>query len=348
MLIFTGPDAASATRCQPTELREKSSAGGAHGGALGVPEEQRKSAGQQVTHGTRSVALALRDATPAFARGTRRFSELSAAPAKPTDVRMESTSANAALAQLREIVARLRAPDGCPWDREQTHSSLRAGLIEEAYEVVEAINKSDDANLREELGDLLLQVVFHAQIAAEEGRFDFDAVAQDISEKLIRRHPHVFGDDSCADSAEVLKRWDEIKRAEKGNVAQSAIDGVSTSLPGLMRALKVQKKAARVGFDWPDAAPVFDKIREEVSELEAELNAPAEKLEDELGDVLFSVVNLARKLKVDPEVAMQRATDKFSARFREVEALAAARSLSLEKMSLAELDALWDEVKARR
>ncbi|MES2569044.1 MAG: nucleoside triphosphate pyrophosphohydrolase, partial [Verrucomicrobiota bacterium] len=158
------------------------------------------------------------------------------------------------ITQLREIVARLRAPDGCPWDREQTHTSLRTGVIEEAYEVVEAINNSDDANLREELGDLLLQVVFHAQIAEEEGRFDFDAVAHDISEKLIRRHPHVFGEDRCADSAEVLVRWEELKRAEKGNRQKSVLDDVSNGLPALMRAEKIQKKAARVGFDWREVA----------------------------------------------------------------------------------------------
>src|SRR5882762_1897774 len=155
--------------------------------------------------------------------------------------------------QLRAIVARLRAPDGCPWDREQTHASLRAGLIEEAYEVVEAINTGDDANLCEELGDLLLQSVLHAQIAVEEGRFNFDDVARGIAEKLIRRHPHVFGEDRCADSAAVLKRWDEIKRAEKGHETASALEGISPGLPALMHAEKVQKKAARAGFDWAEA-----------------------------------------------------------------------------------------------
>lgn len=251
-----------------------------------------------------------------------------------------------AIAQLRSIVARLRAPDGCPWDREQTHATLRPGLIEEAYEVIEAINRGDDANLREELGDLLLQVVFHAQIAQEEGRFDFDAVAREISEKLVRRHPHVFAEGKCADSDEVLKQWDEIKRAEKGLQQTSLLDGITGGLPALMRAEKIQKKAARVGFDWDAVAPVIAKVREELAEVEAELGGRPERLEDELGDLLFSVVNLARKLKIDSEVALHRATDKFSSRFREIESLALARGLVLGKMSLTELDLLWDEVKA--
>jgi MazG family protein len=248
--------------------------------------------------------------------------------------------------QLRDIVAKLRSPGGCPWDREQTHPSLRAGLIEEAYEVVEAINTGDDANLCEELGDLLLQPIFHAQIATEEGRFNFDDVARTIVEKLIRRHPHVFGDDRCADSAEVLRKWDDIKRAEKGDRAVSALDGISGGLPALMRAEKVQKKAARVGFDWSEVAPVVAKIREELAEVEAELaGGTSAKIEEEIGDLLFSVVNLARKLKVDGETALQSATDKFSDRFRQVETLARERQLALDKLTLAELDTLWDEVK---
>lgn len=250
--------------------------------------------------------------------------------------------------QLRDIVARLRAPDGCPWDREQTHASLRPGLIEEAHEVIEAINSGDDANLREELGDLLLQVVMHSQIAAEEGRFDFDAVAQGIAEKLVRRHPHVFGADKLQSSGAVLKRWDELKRAEKGKAHKSLLDGISGGLPALMRAEKVQKRAARVGFDWPEAAPVIEKLREEIAEVEAEIATAPERLEDEIGDLFFSVVNLSRKLKIDAEVALHRATDKFVGRFRQLERLAQERGLVLEKMSLPELDALWDEVKAGR
>jgi MazG family protein len=247
--------------------------------------------------------------------------------------------------RLRSIVAALRAPEGCPWDREQTHASLRGGLLEEAYEVVAAIDSGDDANLCEELGDLLLQVVLHAQIGSEERRFDFEDIARSISEKLVRRHPHVFGDSRCMDSAEVLQQWDEIKRAEKGDAAASLMDGVSAGLPALLQAEKVQKRAAKVGFDWPDAEPVFDKVREELSELSS---ASAEHQEEELGDVLFSVVNLARKLKINPETALAAANLKFERRFRSIEHLARGRGLEMEKMTLAELDKLWDEAKRER
>jgi MazG family protein len=248
------------------------------------------------------------------------------------------------LDRLRAIVAALRAPGGCPWDREQTHASLRGGLLEEACEVVAAIDAGDDVNLREELGDLLLHVVFHADIARTESRFDLDAVARELCEKLIRRHPHVFGDDQCTDSGEVLRKWDEIKRAEKAAAPESVLDGVPPTFSALMRAEKVQKKAAKVGFDWPDAAPVFDKVREELAEVET---ASPEKREEELGDVLFSVVNLARKLGLDSENALSAATRKFERRFRATEQLARERAVAMEKASLAELDALWDEVKAR-
>jgi MazG family protein len=256
--------------------------------------------------------------------------------------------------QLTDIVAKLRGPGGCPWDREQTHASLRSALLEEAHEVVAAIDNRDDANLREELGDLLLQSVFHAQLAAEEGRFTFNDVAHEIATKLVRRHPHVFAADHCADSAAVLQRWEEIKRAEKGDAAASALDGLPGGLPALLHAQKTQKKAARVGFDWPDVEPVFAKLHEEISELRAALTAPATDLlspisaiEDELGDLLFTVVNLARKLHLDAETALHRSTRKFSARFRAVEQLASARGITLEKLTLAELDQLWDEVKRK-
>ncbi len=268
-----------------------------------------------------------------------------------TDAPLPKTAADALdprfspLDQLLRIMARLRAADGCPWDREQTHATLRASVIEEAYEVAAAINAEDDANLREELGDLLLQVVSHAQLARERGGWDFDAVAAGIVEKLVRRHPHVFGSENAADSAAVLTRWEEIKRAEKGTVQTSLLDGISDGLPGLLRAEKIQKRAAKIGFDWSELPPVIAKIREELAEVEAVLDDP-EKVEDEIGDLLFSVVNLARKLKVDGEVALQRATEKFSARFRKLEFIAHQRGLSLEKMSLKELDVIWDEVKA--
>ena len=248
------------------------------------------------------------------------------------------------LEQLLRIMARLRAPDGCPWDREQNHASLRQSVIEEAYEVAAAINSGDDANLREELGDLLLQVVFHSQMASEEGRFVFDDCVRSIVEKLVRRHPHVFGSENAADADAVLTRWEEIKRAEKGDKPTSALDGVTDGLPALMRAEKVQKRAAKVGFDWTELPPVIAKVREELAEVEAAIG-DADKVEDEIGDLLFAVVNLARKLKTDGEVALQRATEKFSTRFRGVESLALARGLVMEKMALSELDAIWDEVK---
>ncbi|MGV3532912.1 MAG: nucleoside triphosphate pyrophosphohydrolase [Chthoniobacteraceae bacterium] len=260
-----------------------------------------------------------------------------------------SSSPLSAIEELRAIVARLRAPGGCPWDREQTHATLRGGLLEEAYEVVAAIDSADDANLREELGDLLLQVVFHSQIAEEEGRFMFDEVAAEITTKLVRRHPHVFGEESLDDSGAVLKRWDEIKRAEKaasGTLVESALDGVPAGLPALMHAEKVQKKAGKIGFDWDAAAPVLAKVREELAEVEhAMASGDQDEIEKEIGDLLFAAVNLARKLKVEPEVALRRATEKFAARFRAVEQLGRERSLKLEDMSLAELDLLWEEVK---
>jgi MazG family protein len=267
------------------------------------------------------------------------------------DVPLPKTAADALdpqftpLEQLLRIMARLRAPDGCPWDLEQSHASLRQSVIEEAYEVAAAINSGDDANLCEELGDLLLQVVFHAQMASEEGRFDFDGVARSIVEKLVRRHPHVFGSENAADSTQVLARWEEIKKAEKGVKATSVLDGISEGMPGLMRAEKVQKRAAKVGFDWSEVPPVIAKVREEIGEVEGALGDPA-KVEEEIGDLLFAVVNLARKLKVDGEVALQRATDKFIARFRQVETLAQKDGRKLEEMSLVEMDAIWDRVKA--
>ncbi len=257
------------------------------------------------------------------------------------------------LEQLCEIIAKLRGPGGCPWDREQTHASLRGALLEEAYEVVAAIDEGDDENLREELGDLLLQSIFHSQIAHEAGRFTFDDVARGISEKLLRRHPHVFGAESAADSAEVLLRWDEIKRAEKAKAAPknadapaSALDGISGGMPSLVHAEKVQKKAAKVGFDWDTAAPVLEKVREEIAEIEGAMkNGDASAIEDEVGDLLFSIVNLARKLDIDAEVALRRATEKFAARFRKLEEVVAAQGQNLSAMTLAEMDAVWEQVK---
>jgi MazG family protein len=249
--------------------------------------------------------------------------------------------------RLREIVARLRAPDGCPWDREQTHASLRDGLLEECHEVLDAIRRGDDPNLREELGDLLLQAVMHARIAEEEGRFDIDAVLGEVSDKLVRRHPHVFGDSSAADSAEVLRQWEEIKRAEKGaSPDASRLDGVPVSLPALMRASKIQKKASRAGFDWDTAEAVLPKLREELDELEAELAAgDAARIEEELGDLLFAVVNLARKRKLDAEVLLHAATDKFQRRFHAMERELAAEGITPEAAGMDRLEAAWQRAK---
>lgn len=249
--------------------------------------------------------------------------------------------------QLREVVAKLRGPGGCPWDHEQTHASLRGGLLEEAYEVVAAIDASDDANLREELGDLLLQVVFHSQIAHEEGRFTLDEVAREISTKLVRRHPHVFGSENLANSQAVLVRWDEIKRAEKGaDHTASVLDGIPLGLPALLHAEKVQKKAGKVGFDWDAAEPILEKVREELAEVEKAMQSGEHaKIEEEIGDLLFATVNLARKLKVEAEVALRGATEKFARRFRRMETLARERGLQMKGMSLAALDEIWDEVK---
>jgi MazG family protein len=221
-------------------------------------------------------------------------------------------------------------------------------VIEEAYEVAAAIESADDANLREELGDLLLQVVFHSQIGAEEGRFTLDDVARSIAEKLVRRHPHVFGSENAADAGAVLLRWDEIKRAEKGSAApKSLLEGITAGLPALLHAEKIQRRAAKVGFDWAEAAPVIAKIREELAEVEHAVGTGDRgKVEEELGDLLFSVVNLARHLKVEPEVALRAATGKFIRRFQRLEVIAAERGLPLETLTLEQMDRIWDEVKA--
>jgi tetrapyrrole methylase family protein/MazG family protein len=244
--------------------------------------------------------------------------------------------------RLKQIVERLRSPDGCPWDREQTHASLKPHIIEECYELIDAIDDQDDEGMQEELGDVLLQVVLHAQMASEEGRFDFDSVAEVISEKLIRRHPHVFGDTKLATSDAVLKQWDAIKRGEKTD-RESALDGVPRGLPGLAKAQKMQSKAARVGFDWPDAVGSLEKVKEEIREIEQA--GTGEKLAEELGDLLFSVVNFARKSKLDAEELLQAANRKFSDRFRKMEALAVSRGLNFSSLTLSEMDQLWNDVK---
>jgi tetrapyrrole methylase family protein/MazG family protein len=252
---------------------------------------------------------------------------------------------------LVDIMARLRAPGGCPWDREQTHESILSCLIEEAYEFVDAVERRDVPNMREELGDLLLQVVFHAEMASKAPvteRFTVEDVIQEICEKLIRRHPHVFGDQHIEKADEVLIRWDEIKKAEKGSKAEEhgALGELPKHLPALLKALKMQKRAAKTGFDWPDWKGPLAKVAEEAREFEAEaVKGDLEAAERELGDLLFSVVNLGRFFRIDPERALASANAKFVSRFQAMEKLTEQKGVSLQGMSLAEMDALWGEVK---
>jgi MazG family protein len=247
--------------------------------------------------------------------------------------------------RLCEIVAILRAPSGCPWDREQTHESLLPALIEEAYEVTEAARAKNDVHFREELGDLLLLVVMHAQIAQESGRFNIDNVLQEISDKLVRRHPHVFGTSDARDSSAVLKQWEAIKREEK-KADSHYLASLPKALPALMRAQKAQSKAARVNFDWAEVRDVIAKVEEELREMkEAITSQDREMITDEIGDVLFAVVNLARKCKIDAESALQAATDKFVARFNRVEEELKARGKRLGEVDLAEMDKIWDQIK---
>lgn len=248
---------------------------------------------------------------------------------------------------LLTIMTMLRSPNGCPWDREQDHNSIRANLIEETYEVLEAIDNEDTENLREELGDVLLQVVFHSEMEREKGSFDFYDVCHDICHKLIIRHPHVFADVSAETPEEVLKNWEAIKAQTKGiKKTSDSMSSVPKSLPALMRARKIQKKAADVGFDWDEAEGAFEKIAEETAELrEAYESGVDERIEDELGDLLFSVVNVSRFVGKDAEKSLAASCDKFTARFRIVEKLAAERGIDMPSAGLEVLDKLWDEAK---
>jgi MazG family protein len=252
-------------------------------------------------------------------------------------------------ARLCEIVAQLRAPGGCPWDREQTHQSLVPGLLEEVYEVAEAIRTNDDDNLREELGDLLLQVVMHAQIASEEGRFAIEEVAQEIGDKLIRRHPHVFGESEARDTGAVLRQWDAIKRAERKSDNDAYFSGLTRALPALMLAQKAQTKAARVGFDWSDLKDVVAKVDEEMSEAkEAIASGHQAAIADEMGDLLFAVVNLARKSQLEAEMVLAAATEKFITRFHALERELQKQGRKLGEVDLAGLDEIWNRVKAEQ
>ena len=250
---------------------------------------------------------------------------------------------------LREIMRRLRDPDsGCPWDIEQSFETIAPYTIEEAYEVADAIRSGDREALRGELGDLLLQAVYHSQMAAEEGSFDFDDVARGIAEKMIRRHPHVFGDTQIGSAEEQTAHWEEVKQAERAaEPDDSALAGIALALPALMRAQKLQRRAARVGFDWPDHTGVLDKITEEAAEV-ADAHATGTKADitEEYGDLLFTVAVLGQHLDIDAEEALTAANHKFERRFRGVEARLAANGKRPQDSDLAEMDALWNEVKA--
>ena len=246
---------------------------------------------------------------------------------------------------LEAIVSILRAPGGCPWDREQTHASLRRGLMEESCEVIEAINEESPAHLQEELGDVLLQVVFHADIEKDAGRFDLEDVADGICKKLIFRHPHVFGDVSVSGTDEVLSNWEELKRKEKSQETYTdTLNAVAKSLPALWRAEKVQKKAKNAGFDWGECSPAVDKLSEELEELK-EAIAQGTNVHEELGDLLFAAVNVSRFVGADPEETLNAATEKFISRFAKVEELAKAQEQDMAQMSLTELEQLWEAAK---
>ena len=249
--------------------------------------------------------------------------------------------------RLVEVMRHLRSPGGCPWDREQTVQTLKPCLLEETYELLEAMDGNDLALHVEELGDVLLQVVFQCAIREEEGLFSFNEVAAALADKLVRRHPHVFGDVSVNSSGEVLRNWEAIKQTEKGKKPdRSAIDGVPATLPALLKAQRVQSKAARVGFDWEVASGATEKIAEELSELrEAVAEGDRTKMTDEMGDLLFSVVNYCRFIDVDAESALEGANKKFSRRFREVERRVREQGKTLKACTLAELDVIWDSVK---
>jgi tetrapyrrole methylase family protein/MazG family protein len=251
--------------------------------------------------------------------------------------------------KLLQIMARLREPGGCPWDREQTRTSLKPFLIEEAYEVLEAIEANEPRAMSEELGDLLFQVVFHARIAEERGEFAMADVLSRLIDKMVSRHPHVFGDASVETAGEVLVQWEALKRREAARAGQrrSVIDGVPRAMPSLVRAQRTQAKAARIGFDWPDARAAFHKVREEVEEAgEAIAAGDADRIREELGDVLFSLVNVARLASIDAEDVLHGATEKFRRRFTEMEADLIARGKSVDTVAQAELEAAWEAAKA--
>jgi tetrapyrrole methylase family protein/MazG family protein len=287
---------------------------------------------------------------------SRKSGKRKTAPRKTTE--RDTLCAGAWFEKLVALQKRLRAPNGCPWDREQTHATLRTYLIEEAYEVLDALESGDDAKFAEEMGDLLLQIVFHSQIATEERRFTVADVIREVHEKMVRRHPHVFGTKRAKDATEVLRNWEQIKAeerraqnknnrpAEQVKEPGSVMDGVPRTLPALLEGLQLTRKAARIGFDWEDTAGIFDKLREETAEMQRALEAKDRpKIEEELGDLLFAAMNLARFLQADPELALKHANAKFLRRFREMERLASDTGRRFQDVPRAEMEALWDSAK---
>ena len=328
-----------------------------------------KKRGTKKAHSARSRQKKERQAPPLQARQTQ------APPVKALSTSAQRKAAGLSdgewFEKLVAVQARLRAPDGCPWDREQTHASLRTYLIEEAYEVLEAMESGDDAKFAEEMGDLLLQIVFHSQIAKEEGRFTVAEVIREVHDKMVRRHPHVFGEKRAKDAAEVLKNWEQLKkeeRAAKGGEKkkqESLMDGVSKALPATLEGFQFTRRAARIGFDWGKVDGVFEKLKEEAGELQRELSGDAQesrktkraerrgaedaeksrRVEEELGELLFAAVNIARRLEIDPEIALKKANAKFAGRFRTMEVRAAASGRKLADVPREEMERLWDEAK---
>ena len=282
---------------------------------------------------------------PAVRKPTKKPAPRKKAPAKASPAALRRGVAQ--MDRLLKIMARLRRPgDGCPWDLEQTIESIKPNLIEEAYEALDAMESGNREHLAEELGDLLLQIVFQSQIAAQDGEFNFADVARGISDKLIRRHPHIFGNVKVADSKEVLKNWDAIKKTEQ-KARVSALDGIPKHVPPLHRAYQMQRRAARVNFDWSDIRDVFVKLEEELGELKDAIARKNRKhVIEEIGDLLFSVVNVARHMKVDPAYALELTNAKFIRRFRLVEEAIAASGRRMKDCTLAEMDAVWDQIRA--
>jgi len=296
---------------------------------------------------------------------TRRLKSSRAKPAKSSAIsRAQKRRFGKLFEDLVELQIRLLAPNGCPWDREQTHESLRTYLIEEAYEVLDALESGDADKFAEELGDLLLQIIFHSQLAAQAGRFDVGDVIQRVHTKMVRRHPHVFGPDKAESAAQVLKNWEHLKaeerrmeRADRGLKAgdapdeksESILSGIPRTLPAVIEAYQLTRRAARVGFDWPNISGVIEKLREEIQELETEIaKGNAAEIESEAGDLLFSVVNVVRFLKLDPEIALKKANRKFVERFRDMESEATGTGKKLADLNPAQLDSLWNNAKARQ